>query len=89
MGRKVKTSIMVDEGLWEIFKAKASSRRGPKGVSGAVEEVLEEELGERVVAEALERMGSGAPTGLEVKPVRPRIATSAGEVISELRDRAV
>jgi hypothetical protein len=89
MKRKVKTSILIDEGLWEMFKVKASSKRGLKGVSGAVEDALEEDLSERVVAEALEKMCSRMSTELEVRPVRPKVATSAGKVISELREQAV
>jgi metal-responsive CopG/Arc/MetJ family transcriptional regulator len=89
MKRKVKTSILIDEGLWEMFKVKASSKRGLKGVSGAVEDALEEYLSERVVAEALEKMCSRMSTELEVRPVRPKVATSAGKVISELREQAV
>jgi len=85
--RKIKTSIMVDENLWKMFKVKASSKMGLKGVSGAVEEALEEELSEKVVAEALERMCSEKSAELEVKPVKPKFATSAGKVISELRGR--
>ena len=89
MKQKVKTSILIDEGLWEMFKVKASSKRGLKGVSGAVEDALEEDLSERVVAEALEKMCSETSKELEVRPVRPKVATSAGKVISELREQAV
>jgi hypothetical protein len=89
MKGKIKTSIMIDGGLWEIFKVKASSKKGLKGVSRAVEEALEEELSELVVTEALEKMCSRMSTDLEVKPVKPKIATSAGKVISELREQAV
>lgn len=89
MKRKIKTSIMIDEDLWKTFKVKASSKKGLKGVSEAVEEALEEELSEQVVAEGLENMRSRRPSDLEVKPVKPKIATSAGKVISELREQAV
>jgi hypothetical protein len=89
MKGKIKTSIMIDEDLWETFKVKASSEKGLKGVSRAVEEALEEELSEQVVTEALENMCSRRSSDLEVKPVKPKIATSAGKVISELREQAV
>jgi hypothetical protein len=89
MRGKIKTSIMIDEDLWETFKVKASSKKGAKGISRAVEEALEEELSEKVVIEALENMCPRRPSDLEVKPVKPKIATSAGKVISELREQAV
>jgi hypothetical protein len=89
MRGKIKTSIMIDEDIWETFKAKASSRKGLRGISRAVEEALEEELSEKVVTEALENMCPRRPSGLEVKPIKPKIATSAGKVISELREQAV
>lgn len=88
MKGKIKTSIMIDEDLWEMFKVKASSKSGLKGVSKAVEEALEEELSEQVVTEALENMFSRTSTDVDVKPVKPKVATSAGKVISELRGQA-
>ncbi|MBS7620049.1 hypothetical protein KEJ21_05330 [Candidatus Bathyarchaeota archaeon] len=89
MRGRIKTSIMIDEDIWETFKVKASSKRGLKGVSRAVEEALEEELSEKVLTEALEKMCPGRPSDLEVKPIRPKIATSAGKVIRELREQVV
>jgi hypothetical protein len=89
MKGKIKTSIVIDGDLWEMFKVKVSSKGGLKGVSMAVEEALEEELSEQVVAEALERMFSRKSTDLEVRPVRPKVATSAGKIISELREQTV
>jgi hypothetical protein len=89
MRGKIKTSIMIDEDIWETFKVKASSRKGLRGISRAVEEALEEELSEKVVAEALENMQPRRPSDLQVRPVKPKIATSAGKVISELREQAV
>jgi hypothetical protein len=89
MRGKIKTSIMIDEDIWETFKVKASSKKGLRGISRAVEEALEEELGEKVVTEALENMHPRRPSDLQVRPVKPKIATSAGKVISELREQAV
>ncbi len=89
MKGKIKTSIMIDENIWEIFKSKASAKKGLKGISKAVEEALEEELSEKAVTEALENMCPRRPTDLQVKPIKPKIATSAGKVISELREQAV
>ena len=89
MRGKIKTSIMIDEDVWETFNVKASSKRGSKGISRAVEEALEEELSEKVVVETLENMYPKRSSDLEVTPVKPKIATSAGKVISELREQAV
>jgi len=87
MARKVKTSIMIDADVWEEFKVLASTRRGLKGISEAVEEALEEELSERAVAEALAKMDGKKIRDLQVKPVKPKIATSAGKAIAEMRAR--
>jgi hypothetical protein len=88
MTGKIKTSILIDEDIWETFKAKASSNKGLKGISKAVEEALEEELSEKTVTKALEHMYNEKPTDLQVTPIKPKIATSAGKVISELRAHA-
>ena len=88
MKGKIKTSIIIDEDIWETFKVKASSKKGLKGISKAVEEALEEELSEKTVTEALENMHTRKPTDLQVNPIKPKIATSAGKVISELREQA-
>jgi hypothetical protein len=89
MKGKIKTSIMIDEDIWTAFKVKASSKKGLKGVSRAVEEALEEELSEKTVTEALESMCPRKSPHLEARPIKPKIATSAGKVISELREQAV
>lgn len=88
MKGKIKTSILIDEDIWETFKAKASSKKGLKGISKAVEEALEEELSEKTVTEALENMHPRRLSDLEVKPIKPKIATSAGKTISQLREQA-
>lgn len=82
---KIKTSIMIDADVWGEFKILASSKRGLKGVSEAVEEALEEELSERSVAEALAKMAGKKVRDLQVKPVKPKTVTSAGKTISEMR----
>ncbi|MFW6110594.1 MAG: hypothetical protein ACOC6H_01000 [Thermoproteota archaeon] len=86
MNGKIKTSITVDDELWRDFKAKAARERGLKGVSEAVESCLREEMSQKIVVETLEQMVSGETTTLQVKPVKPKVKTSAGEVIREMRD---
>ena len=88
MTRKVKTSIMIDADVWEEFKVLASSKRGLKGISEAVEEALEEELMEKNIAEALAKMKCKENRDLQIKPVKPKIGTSAGKVIAEMRSEA-
>lgn len=88
MTGKVKTSIMIDADVWEEFKIFASSKKGLKGISEAVEEALEEELAEKTVTEAFTKMQSAKTRDLTVKPIKPKVITSAGKVISEMRAQA-
>ena len=86
MSDKIKTSIVVDRELWEEFKSRVSSERGLKALSNAVEEVIEEEVCEKLLIKALEEMiGSGIELPLTITPVKPRVKTDAGEVVRELR----
>jgi len=80
----VKTSLLINRELWEEFKLKVGSRVGLRALSRAVEELLEEGVAERVVAEELSKMLK-VPALLEVKPVKPRIPTDAGRAVKELR----
>ena len=88
MTGKIKTSIMIDSEVWEEFKVHASSRKGLKGISKVVEEALKEELGEKTVAEALAKMADKRIRDIQIKPVKAKIATSAGKVIGEMRAQA-
>ena len=85
---KIKTSILIDENLWKKFKIKANVEDGLKGVSKAVEEALEEELSDSTVAKALENMVPATLRTIEVVPVQPKVKTSSGKVVRELRDSA-
>jgi len=84
MSEKVKTSLFINRALWEEFKLRVGSRMGLRALSRAVEELLEEEVAELVVAEELSKM-VGAPVLIEVKPVKPKVPTDAGKAIRELR----
>ncbi|WP_048061356.1 hypothetical protein [Hyperthermus butylicus] len=85
---KVKTNIMVDRELWEAFKRKIVSERGPRFLSSAVEEALEEELAELFLLKALDSLD--VPGDVEAPPsvvrVRLRVATRAEDVVRELRE---
>ncbi len=87
MGAKIKTSILIDEELWKRFKLKVGAERGMRAMSKAVEEALEDELAETLVLRELEKMSAGMAISLDVKPVKPKVETSAGDVVSEMRWR--
>ena len=70
----------------EKFKLKANIEASLKGVSKAVEEALEEELSETIIAKALESIAPSGVKTLEITPVKPKVKTSAGKVVREMRD---
>ena len=80
----MKTGLLINRELWEEFKLKVGSRVGLRALSRAVEELLEEGVAERVVAEELSKMLE-VPAPLEVKPVKPRVPTDARREVRELR----
>lgn len=53
MKDKVKTSIMISRELWEHSRSKVGSERGLRSLSQAVEEAIEEGIGENLVIKAL------------------------------------
>ena len=55
-------------------------------MSRSVEELLEDEVAELVVAEELSKMAE-ASILIEVKPVKPKVTTDASKAIRELRER--
>jgi hypothetical protein len=91
MPDKVKTSIVIDRELWEEFRSRVAGEKGLKGLSQAVEEAIEDEVGDMLVAEALERIlrDEGVEPPMQISPVRPRTTTDAGESVRELRDSAI
>jgi len=86
MAEKVKTTIVVDQRLWREFKSRVVAERGLKSLSQAVEEALEDEVSDVLVAEALEQMLRGSEAPQTVEPVKPRVATDAGRAVRELRE---
>ena len=82
---KIKTSIMIDSDVWKCSKFKLPLKRGLKGISQAVEEALEEELSEKTVAQTLSNMCTKKTADIQIKPVKPKIPTSAGKIIREMR----
>ena len=51
-------------------------------------EALEDELVENLVLRELEKMSAGMAISLDVKPVKPKVETSAGDVVREMRWRS-
>ena len=86
MGGKVKTSIMIDRGLWEEFKSRVGGEKGLKMLSKAVEEAIGEEVSELLVAEVLSRMLGGMELPLTVVSVKPKAPADAGKAVKELRE---
>lgn len=84
MSEKMKTSLFINRDLWEEFKLKVGSRVGLRALSRAVEELIEDEVAELVVAEELSKVAE-ASVLIEVKPVKPKVPTDAGKAIRELR----
>ena len=84
MSGKTKTTIIIDRELWYKFRARLLEE-GVEEVSGALEELVREELLEDYVAQALRELLNSELPG-EVKPVRPLVETRAGDVVRELRD---
>lgn len=84
---RIKTSIMVDRELWEEFKSRVVAEKGLRGLSRALEEAVEEEVSDILVARALENMLKSLslkPPRI-VSPVKPRVTTDAGKTVRELR----
>ncbi len=85
MNERIKTSIIINKKLWDRFRHKISVEKNLKSLSKSVEEALEEELNELIIAEALEKMISAKPTTLETVPVKLKVKGKAEEVVRELR----
>ena len=84
---KVKTSIVVDRKLWEEFKLKIGGEKGLRMLSKAVEEAIEEEVGELLVIKALNKMlENEEEIPLTVVPVKPKVRTDAGKTVREMRE---
>ncbi|MEM1522035.1 MAG: hypothetical protein QXU69_03360 [Thermofilaceae archaeon] len=83
---RVKTSLLLDEALWRLFKARVTKERGLRGLSEAVEEAIREELCDIEVAEALSKLAGDEIAALDVEPVKPLTETSAAQAVRELRE---
>ncbi len=80
---KVKTSILVDKRLWDMFRRRVGSEGGLRSLSEAVEEAIRDELTDILVYEGLSELYEGE--ALEVEPIKPKARTNAAAVVRELR----
>ena len=86
MEGKIKTSILIDEELWERFRSRVGGEQGLRRLSRAVEEALENEVCEDLVVDALEKLLEHQKPFVTVTPVKPKVDTSAGKIVRELRE---
>lgn len=86
----VKTTIVVDEKVWNEFKRIVSSRYGGlRKLSSTVEEAIRSFNAVDLLNSFSRSIGldtSAYPSTKEVKSRRPKLATSAGRVVREMRD---
>ena len=86
----VKTTINIDEETWRRFKDAVSFRYGSiRNLSSAVEEAIKCFNTDSILSQFAEEMGvqTGTyPSLREVEENRPRLATSAGREVREMRD---
>ncbi|MEB3772292.1 MAG: hypothetical protein GSR82_01270 [Desulfurococcales archaeon] len=80
---RVKTSIYVDRDLWERFKRHA--RRKGLETSHLLERVLEEEIAEDEIDEALLKLAGSEVDEIDFEPVEPRRGL-VSELVRVVRD---
>ncbi len=80
---KVKTSIYVDEELWDKFK-KYALREGKK-VSSLLEEIMRDEMVKEVLDSVLLELAGSEGYEIDFEPVKPKEGL-VSELIREMRD---
>ncbi len=86
---KVKTTLVIDEKVWNEFRALALSRYGgARTMSIGVEEALRSFSPLAVLRElsAKLKIDGSYPTSREILSSRVRVSTSAGKVVREMRN---
>ena len=84
----VKATIVINEGVWNEFKRMVSSRYGFKKFSFALEEVIKCFNAAELLSTFSKFMGitiSVYPSVKDVENRRPKLKTSAGKIIREMR----
>jgi len=86
----VKTSLSIDEKVWQDFRKMALGRYGStKRLSSIVEEALRTYDTRSLMEELGKKLGltiSTYPSSKELKEARPSVKVSAGDIVREMRD---
>jgi hypothetical protein len=86
----IKTTINVDEETWNEFKRSVSSRYGSvRNLSSAVEEAIQSFNTVELLNAFVERKGIELgvyPSIREIEERRPKLGTSSGKEVREMRD---
>lgn len=86
----VKTTINIDEDTWNRFKKAVSSNQGSlRNLSSAVEEAIRCFNTDELLESFMEMRGierGRYPSLREVEGSRPKLETSAGKAVREIRD---
>lgn len=85
-----KVSIYIDEEIWRKFKKVIVQRTGDtRSLSKEVQSLIEERIVEKALLDAFEGLDlklQKLPSFGDIKPAVPRIATSSGRMVREMRD---
>ncbi len=85
----VKTTINIDEKVWEEFKKTVSNRHGGlRNLSGAVESAIRNYNMVEVLRESSSKLGIEPeyPSSREVEQRRPSVPVESSEILREMRD---
>jgi hypothetical protein len=86
----IKTTINVDKETWNEFKRTVSSRYGSvRNLSSAVEEAIQSFNTVELLNRFVEQKGIEIevfPSVREIEEKRPKLESSAGEAVREMRD---
>jgi len=86
----IKTTLIINEKVWANFKKFVSTRHGSlRKLSSAVEEAIKTfNTAELLInlSNTLDLNISVYPSATEIKSRRPKLSTSAGEIVREMRD---
>ena len=87
---EVKTTIIIDEKVWEEFKKTVSNRHGGlRNLSGAVETAIRNYNMVEVLRESSSKLGIDPeyPSSREVEQRRPSVPVESSEILREIRKR--
>ena len=85
----VKTTVNIDEKVWEEFKRTVSNRYGGlRNLSGAVENAIRNYNMVEVLRESSSKLGINPeyPSSREVEQRRPSIPVESSDVLREMRE---